>query len=128
MTRYSLFTTLFLAIFVMSSQTSSAGTNTQTNVTTTASVSDTREMNAAAAGHATPVQNMPALPAATQSQHPVEKGHTPAMNELAHIHHFHKERVKKIKRHHGKYWLLSKLLLIICHITLLVIAYLHVIH
>lgn len=56
------------------------------------------------------------------------KSHTPAMDETAHIHRFHKERVKKIKKHHSKYWLLSKLLLILCHLALLVIAYLHATH
>ena len=127
MTRYSSFSILFLAIFLMSSQASLAGTHTHTN-TAAATVSDSREMNTPAANPLTPVESTPALPPVTQSQHPVEKGHTPALNELAHIHHFHKERVKKIKRHHGKFWLLSQLLLIVCHVALLVIAYLHITH
>ena len=61
------------------------------------------------------------------------KGHhgklnSPQMDELAHMHKFHKERVKKIKKHHDKFWLLSKLILILCHLSILVIAYLHATH
>jgi len=53
---------------------------------------------------------------------------TPHSDELPHIHKFHKERVKKIKKHQGKFWLLSKLILVICHLSILLIAYLHVVH
>lgn len=56
------------------------------------------------------------------------KTHTPQMDELAHMHKFHKERVKKIKKHHSKFWILSKLILILCHISILIIAYLHATH
>ncbi len=75
-------------------------------------------------GHATPL-----LPS-TKSPLPVDKGHaqTPTMDETPHIHHFHKERVKKIKKHHSKFWFISKLILILCHISLLVIAFLHATH
>lgn len=65
---------------------------------------------------------------AAHEDSPFEKKHKPATEELAHIHHFHKERVKKIKQHHKKYWALSKLLLILCHLALLVIAYQHFTH
>ena len=59
---------------------------------------------------------------------PHGKANVPHMEELPHIHHFHKERVKKIKQHHTKFWMLSKVLVILCHISILVIAYLHAIH
>ena len=48
--------------------------------------------------------------------------------ELAHIHHFHKERVKKIRRHHEKFWIVAKVLLVVCHVVLLICAFLHVAH
>ncbi|HYC38998.1 MAG TPA: hypothetical protein VEB63_00815 [Chitinophagaceae bacterium] len=48
----------------------------------------------------------------------------PRSEELPHIHHFHRGRVRG--RRHKEYWLLSKLLLILCHIAVLVVAYLHV--
>jgi hypothetical protein len=59
---------------------------------------------------------------------PHGKAHVPHMEELPHIHKFHKERVKKIKKHHGKYWLLSQILLALCHLSILVIGYLHATH
>ena len=49
----------------------------------------------------------------------------PKSEELPHIHHFHKERVKKSKKHHKKYWAVSQLILILCHIAILVMAYMH---
>ena len=57
-----------------------------------------------------------------------EKGHSPKTEELPHIHHFHKERVKKVKRHHKKCWALSMILLVLCHIAILAMAYIHVAH
>jgi hypothetical protein len=56
------------------------------------------------------------------------KIHVMKMEELAHIHHFHKERVKKIRKHHNKYWMLAKTLLVVCHIVLLISAFLHLTH
>jgi hypothetical protein len=48
--------------------------------------------------------------------------------ELAHIHHFHKERVKKVSRHHSLIWMISKILITICHLVLLLCAFLHLSH
>lgn len=56
------------------------------------------------------------------------KSHTPTMDETPHILRFHKERVKKIKKHHSKCWLLSMTLVVLCQLALLVIGYLHVTH
>ena len=70
---------------------------------------------------------LPASPAAQPVEHS-KKAQSMKTEELAHIHHFHKERVKKIKRHHKKYWILSKLVLILCHLVLLICAYLHLTH
>ena len=58
--------------------------------------------------------------------HPEEKAHSPKVDELPHIHRFHKERVKKVKRHHKKVWNLSMLILVLCHISILIMAYMHV--
>jgi hypothetical protein len=59
-----------------------------------------------------------------------ENHHTkaPSFDETPHIHHFHKERVKKATRHHNKIWNISQLILILCQVSLLVIGYLHIIH
>lgn len=62
------------------------------------------------------------------SNAPQGKAHAPHSEELPHIHKFHKERVKKIRKHHGKYWLLSQFLLFLCHASVLYISYLHVVH
>src|SRR5687767_3907401 len=62
------------------------------------------------------------------SKAPHGKTHAPHSEELPHIHKFHKERVKKIKKHHGKFWLLTQVLLFICHAAILYICYLHAAH
>jgi len=72
--------------------------------------------------------DVPLFPAAQPVVPHGGKTEAPKSEELAHIHHFHKERVKKMKRHHEKFWFLSKLLLVICHLLLLFVAYLHVTH
>ena len=126
MTRYFILSIFFLAVFMGNANSSQASTGNATKM----SVSENSELGSAAQPHQLPpVKNLPALPAAQPFQ-PVPKahGHTPTMDELAHIHHFHKGRVKKLKRHHKKCWALSKLLLVLCHIAILVIAYLHAIH
>ena len=125
MTKYFICSILFLALMIGVSSTGSAANPTITE----ASVSDiNRDGNKLPANTAaeTPVKSMPL----GASPHvPVEKGsgHTPSMDETPHIHHFHKHRVKKLKRHR-KYWLLSQLLIIACHAALLLIAYLHAVH
>ena len=56
------------------------------------------------------------------------KIHLMKIDELGRIHRFHKERVRKIKKHHGKIWVVINILLICCHIALLVHAFMHVTH
>lgn len=66
---------------------------------------------------------------ATAPEHSSEqKAHGPKLEEVPHIHHFHKERVKKVKKHHKKIWTLSQILLVLCHLALLVMAYSHITH
>lgn len=64
----------------------------------------------------------------TQHEEPTKKTYVMKSEELAHIHHFHKERVKKLKRHHKKFWMLTKIILIICHLLVLACAYSHLTH
>ena len=59
---------------------------------------------------------------------PHGKMHTPQLEELPHIHKFHKERVKKMRKHHGKCWILSQLIIVLCHLSILLIGYLHLTH
>ena len=72
-------------------------------------------------------KQMPEFPA-PKPQAPHGKAHVPQMEELPHVHKFHKERVRKIKKHHNKFWLLTKILLVLCHLSILLIAYLHATH
>lgn len=68
--------------------------------------------------------------AAAKSETDSKGGHgkTQAAEELPHIHKFHKERVRKIGRHHPKCWFLSKVLLFVCHLLVLYLAYEHLSH
>jgi len=64
----------------------------------------------------------------SHSKAPHGKTNAPHMEELPHIHKYHRERVKKIKKHHTKLWILSQALVVICNLSILVIAYLHLTH
>jgi hypothetical protein len=87
-----------------------------------------KEMKAVAViDYSEPGNKMP-VSADTHSNQSPAKAHAPQLEELPHIHKFHKERVKKIRKHHGKYWLLSQVLIVICHLSILLIAYLHATH
>lgn len=124
MTRYFIFTALLFALFVSSPTTSLAGTHSNTAVTTTEETS-----KGTTASNESATKTFP-LSQTAKPMHPVEKAHNnvPTMDELAHIHHFHRERLKKIKRHHKKCWTLSQLLLLLCHAAVLIISYLHITH
>ena len=93
-------------------------------VTTKKSYSTEQAAKASSSSHQEDMQ-IPLPPAAKHEEH-AKKIPVPKSEELPHIHHFHKERVKKSNKHHKKYWALSQLILILCHIAILVIAYIHV--
>ncbi len=87
------------------------------------------EQTSKAVDHEAPVKATQS-PISAKSHMPVEKSHSqvPTWDELAHIHHFHQNRLKKIKRHFKKSVFLSKLLLFICHAAVLYISFLHLTH
>ena len=115
---------MFLVIFLLSSQ---AGFSTvKSSAVAAASQVSSGLMHTATDPVATDMA-LPIMPATKPEKH-AEKPHNPKLEEVAHIHHFHKERVKKMKRHHKKTWALSKLILVVCHIALLVMAYMHLTH
>ena len=124
MRRNSSFSILFLAILLISPKIVSA--NDQTVKSVTINHSKEKKVNIPAESKTTDPA-FPAVPVTKAEEHS-KKPHILKTDELAHIHHFHKERVKKLKRHHKKYWVLSKLLLILSHIVLLICAYLHLTH
>ena len=123
MTRYFICSILFLALFTGISTYASAGISPVSTVTVDGNKNERRPE---------PVKNPAETPLKNNSSDtgphkPAEKGHAHAtgMDETPHIHHFHKNRVKKLKRHHGTCWLMSQLLLVVCHAVLLVMSYLH---
>jgi hypothetical protein len=73
-------------------------------------------------------KSAPCHPAGSHEKPYGSKTKVPHMEELPHIHRFHKERVRKIRQHHSKYWLVSKIILVLCHLSILLIAYLHATH
>ena len=75
-----------------------------------------------------PVKNMPTIPAPKPEAPHHKSMQAPHMEEIPHIHRYHKERVKKVKQHHSKLWFLSQFIVVICQVSLLVIAYLHIVH
>lgn len=68
------------------------------------------------------------VPGGSGLKPPVHKMQLPVMEELPKVHRFHKERVKKLKKHHRKCWVSAKLLLVVCHVALLICAFMHVTH
>ena len=119
MTRYIIISIFFLAMISMTSFTASAGTKKSSSIT----VSDTKQAESHSASE--PMKQLPATKTVPPAA-PHEKAHAPKLEELPHIHHYHKERVKKAKRHHKKCWVLSMMLLVLCQAALLVIAYMHI--
>jgi hypothetical protein len=123
MTRYPLFSILFLvAVSVVINTTSRE--DRKAFMASAYSIKSADFSHSEPIGHDLPLSHIPAA----KPTEPVKESHGTKLEEVAHIHHFHKERVKKLKRHHEKFWILSKILLILCHLLLLVVAYLHVTH
>jgi hypothetical protein len=124
MTQKTLSSIIFLMIFSLASTTALAGGHTAKAETELAS----KEVKATAMpDHSDAGKKAPVFPE-PYPKVPHGKAHVPQMEELPHIHKFHKERVKKMKKHHSKYWLLSQVLLALCHLSILVIGYLHATH
>jgi hypothetical protein len=125
MTRFILISSFFLAMFSVASFTASA------NIEKSSSVTERVTKETGSGNNSEPVSTSKTVPIVPVTNtvpplHPEEKGHNPKIDELPHIHHFHKERVKKVKRHHKKVWTISMLILVLCHISILIMAYMHV--
>lgn len=124
MTQRTSYSIIFLMIFSMATySTMAAGHKVKVETETTSKEAKTTK----ASDHSEAGKKMPVFPD-SHSKAPHGKMHVPHMEELPHIHRFHKERVKKIKKHHGKYWLLSQVIIVLCHLSILVIGFLHATH
>ena len=56
------------------------------------------------------------------------KHHLLKIEELGKIHRFHKDRIKKVKKHQDPLWIMALVLVDACHIALLVHAFMHLTH
>ena len=126
MTRYFFISIFLLALFATSSNNVYAKSFKHTRITV--ATNSTREQNEQKALPVQAAAPKTSTRATAPEETPEHKAHGPKMEEVPHIHHFHKERVKRSKRHHKKIWTMSKLLLLLCHIALLVMAYTHAAH
>lgn len=81
----------------------------------------------ASAQEGSPVEPV-SMPGSLGLKPPVHKMQLPVTEELPKVHRFHRERVKKLKKHHKKCWVSAKLLLLVCHVALLVCAFMHATH
>lgn len=124
MRRNSSFAILLFSILLIRSTSSLA--HDQTVKSATVNHNKERVMNIPAESKASDIA-IPVVPVTKTEEHS-KKPHLLKTDELAHIHHFHKERVKNMKRHHKKIWMMSKILLILSHLILLICAYLHLAH
>jgi hypothetical protein len=120
MTRYFIFTALFFALLMAKPITTLAGAEKQTGHIVNNHTTEEKG-KVANTGH---------LPFSAKQPVSEEKAHAhvPSWDELAHIHHFHKNRLKKVKKHFKKCVFMSRLLLFVCHAAILFVSYLHVTH
>jgi len=125
MTQRIIISFLFLVSFSLGSNKASAGRQRE------ALAAEVQQMDVKPVGAketSVPVKNMPVFPAPKPESPHSKPIKVPHMEELPHIHRYHKERVKKIRQHHGKLWFLGQLLVVLCHLSLLLIAYMHLVH
>lgn len=124
MTRYFFISFFFLGLLAAGYNIAYAKVygNSKMNISVDDEPGSTDMTNPATSQAATPKNTTKALPGEENSD---KKDHPTKSDELPGIHHFHKERISKVKRHHKKFWILSKLLLILCHLALLILAYVH---
>ena len=126
MTRYFFISILLLGLFAAISNNSYAKTHKSTRtMTVNNSTNKENQQKALPVQAAAPKSSTRTTESENTAEH---KAHGPKMEEIPHIHHFHRERVKKVQRHHKKIWTMSKILLLLCHVALLVMAYTHAAH
>ncbi len=123
MTRYFILTVTFLALFLARP----ISTIAKEEAGKLISLSDNSGSDKPAKSSTdTPIK---AAPVHHEKSHSAAgKPHAPSMDETPHILRFHKERVKKIKKHHSKCWMISMAVVVLCQLALLVIGYLHATH
>lgn len=126
MTRNFIFITIFSGLIFATQQVGFAKGNKRNEQMITVKPISTNAIQNGVSNSSQAVNHEPA----TKSKIPGEGHHSkaPKIDETPHIHRFHKERVKKVSKHHTKLWYLSKMLIVICQISLLVIGFMHMMH
>jgi hypothetical protein len=114
---------LFLLLATLAAASKSASASTPSTSSEMPSQSRVNRVQTGNRSHS----ETPAKSAGSHGQaHPHAKAAVPSWDELAHIHHFHRHRLKKLKKHYRKSLWMSKLLLLVTHAAVLFISYLHV--
>ncbi len=125
MTQKTLSSLIFTIVFSVATITAVASGHPAKNATEQTS----KEVKAnPATEHSDDGKKMPVSTTDSHSKVPHGKSSVPHFEELPHIHKYHKERVKKIKKHHSKLWILSQALVVLCNISILIIGFLHATH
>jgi hypothetical protein len=125
MTQRIIISILFLVTVSLGSNTASAGSFNQKHEVE----NHGKGMKSAMTEDAhTASKNMPVSQAPKPDAPHSKAPHAPQVDEVPHVHKYHKERVKKIKKHHSKLWFLGQALVVLCQLSLLFIAYMHIIH
>lgn len=120
MTRITFITIIFISTLFLSTE----PVNGSTRKSGMTQIEKAVSSQASTGDHELPVSNS----AHSQPMAPHKKVAGPSMEELPHIHRFHKERVKKVTKHPNRFWVVAKLILVLCHVGLLIMGYLHATH
>jgi hypothetical protein len=125
MTQKTLSSLIFTIAFSLSSFAVLANVHT-TKTETEQTIKEVK--TTASAHHSDEAKKVPVSASDSHPKAPHGKTNTPHMEELPHIHKYHKERVKKVKKHHTKLWFLGQALVVLCNLSIMVIGYLHLTH
>lgn len=125
MTQKTLSSLIFTIVFTVATTTAVANGN---QVKTSTEQSSKEVKNTTSTEHSDDAKKVPVSTSDSHSKAPHGKSSVPHFEELPHIHKYHKERVKKVKKHHSKLWFLGQVLVVLCNISILIIGFLHATH
>lgn len=125
MTQKTLSSLIFTIVFSVATTTAVANGN---QVKTSTEQSSKEVKNTTSTEHSDDAKKVPVSTSDSHSKAPHGKSSVPHFEELPHIHKYHKERVKKVKKHHSKLWFLGQVLVVLCNISILIIGFLHATH
>ena len=125
MTQRIIITILFLVTVSLGSNNARAGklaaAKVNNSYTTQLELTDVKDIPV-------PVKPQPIMPSSAPDSPHGKALKAPQLEELPHIHRYHRERVKKNVAHQGKFWFLGQVLVVLSQLSLLFIAYMHITH